>query len=302
MKKSYLKYIAGLLLFGSNGVVASFIPLSSDRIVFLRSVLGGILLIAIFFLTGNRFTFRQHRRDYLFIAVSGIAMAGDWLFLFEAYDQIGVSLSILINYTGPAIVIAFSPLLFGEKITPARILALAAALAGACLISGEMVFTEWNPWGLACAVLSAFCYAAMVLSDKKAEHVGGTENAAVQLAVTAIVVTAFTGFRHGFSWIAGTESWLPILWLGLINTGIGCFLYFSSIVKLPAQTVAVCGYLEPLSGVFFSALILRETMTTLQALGAVLIIGGALFGETGGKAKKGGVRGIRNQTGKWKEI
>ena len=45
----------------------------------------------------------------LFVAISGIAMATDWLLLFEAYAQIGVSLGMLINYTGPAIVIAASP-------------------------------------------------------------------------------------------------------------------------------------------------------------------------------------------------
>ncbi len=74
-------------------------------------------------------------------------------------------------------------------------------------------------------------------------------------------------------------DWLPVLWLGLVNTGIGCFFYFSSIGQLPAQSVAVCGYLEPFSAVLMSALALHETMTGWQVLGAVLIIGGALYGE-----------------------
>lgn len=77
-----------------------------------------------------------------------------------------------------------------------------------------------------------------------------------------------------------TESILPILWIGIINTGLGCFLYFSSISSLPAQTVAVCGYLEPLSAVLFSALILHETMLPLQILGATLILGGSLMFHT----------------------
>ena len=290
MKKSYLKYLLGLILFGSNGVVASLIDLPSDVVVFLRSALGGLLLIALFFLTGNRPTFRQHGRDYLCLAISGLAMAADWLFLFEAYDQIGVSLSILINYTGPAIVIALSPLVFREKITPSKALALAAALAGACLICGQMAFSGWNVWGLFCAVMSAVSYAVMVLSDKKATEVSGMENATVQLAVTAVTVAIFVALNEGFSWSVAQSDWLPVLWLGLINTGLGCFLYFSSIGQLPAQSVAVCGYIEPLSGVLFSALFLRETLTPLQILGAVLILGGAVFGETGGKIRHGGRR------------
>ena len=74
-------------------------------------------------------------------------------------------------------------------------------------------------------------------------------------------------------------DWFPILLLGLVNTGVGCYCYFSSIGDLPAQSVAICGYLEPLSAVLLSVLILHETMAPLQILGAVLIIGGAVFGE-----------------------
>ncbi|MBQ8748040.1 MAG: DMT family transporter, partial [Clostridia bacterium] len=65
----------------------------------------------------------------------------------------------------------------------------------------------------------------------------------------------------------------------LLNTGIGCYFYFSSIGKLPVQTVAICGYLEPLSAVVFSVIFLKETMLPIQIIGAVLIIGGAMLGE-----------------------
>lgn len=74
-------------------------------------------------------------------------------------------------------------------------------------------------------------------------------------------------------------SWPWILLLGIVNTGFGCWCYFSAIGSLPVQTVAVCGYLEPLSAVIFSALLLHERLTPPQLIGACLIIGGALFAE-----------------------
>ena len=48
MKRSYFKYIFGLLLFGSNGIVAGFIELNSYEIVLLRTLLGSLLLLGIF--------------------------------------------------------------------------------------------------------------------------------------------------------------------------------------------------------------------------------------------------------------
>ncbi len=280
-KKVYLTYFAGLLLFGSNGVIASFIALSSHRIVLLRSVLGCLLMLVLFFAAGGRFSFREHKKDLLFVAVSGIAMAADWLFLFEAYAQIGVSLGMLINYCGPAIVIAASPLILKEKISRAKVIALIAALTGACLISGQAAVSGLSIIGLLCAVLSAFSYAAMVLSNKLAREISGFENATLQILFTAMTVTLFSLLRRDIPFTIAGSDWLPVLWLGLINTGLGCFLYFSSIGKLPAQSVAVCGYIEPLSAVLLSAIVLKERMMPLQFLGAALIIGGALYGEIG---------------------
>lgn len=147
------------------------------------------------------------------------------------------------------------------------------------ILSGQAAAAGINMWGLLCAGLSAAAYAVMVLSNKLSKEITGTENAAIQLFCTAVVVTVFVGCRQGFSIKIASDEWFPILQLGLINTGIGCYFYFSAIGSLPAQSAALCGYLEPLSAVLLSALILHETMTPLQILGAFLIIGGAVFGE-----------------------
>ena len=111
MKRSYCKYILGLLLFGSNGIVASYIPLNSYEIVLLRTFIGSVLLIILFCIGKGKLTFYRHKRHLLWLAVSGIAMGASWIFLYEAYARIGVSISSLLYYCGPVIVMALSPLL-----------------------------------------------------------------------------------------------------------------------------------------------------------------------------------------------
>ena len=87
------------------------------------------------------------------------------------------------------------------------------------------------------------------------------------------------GFKTGYKISVSETDLIWVIVLGLINTSLGCYFYFSSIGKLPVQTVAICGYIEPLSAVILAALILGETMFPLQIVGAILIIGGALLGE-----------------------
>ena len=105
------------------------------------------------------------------------------------------------------------------------------------------------------------------------------ENAVIQLAISFLTVAVFVGCKQGFDINVSSDAWIWILILGFVNTGIGCYLYFSSLAKLPVQTVAVCGYLEPLSAVVFASVLLKERMTIVQIIGAVCIIGGAMVGE-----------------------
>lgn len=279
MKTSYLKYIFALLLFGSNGIVASLIHLSSYEIVLLRTLIGSLLLIAIFFIAREKLTFYKYKTQSIFLAVSGIAMGTSWIFLYEAYDEIGVSLASLAYYCGPVIVMILSPFLFGEKLTRIKVCSFLVVLVGIFLVNGTAFENGVSIWGLACGLLSAVCYSLMVMFNKKAKDITGLENSMLQLFVAFLTVAIFVGIKQGYRMEIDTQSIIPILVLGLLNTGIGCYFYFSSIGKLPVQTVAICGYLEPLSAVLFSVIFLKETMLPIQIIGAVLIIGGAMLGE-----------------------
>lgn len=278
-KRSYFKYIIGLLLFGSNGIVASYIALSSYEIVLLRTLIGSLFLIVLFFAGRGKLTFYQHKRQFLWLTVSGIAMGTSWIFLYEAYARIGVGISSLLYYCGPVIVMALSPLLFKEKLTVFKSIGFLSVLIGAFLISGNAFSGNGDVFGIFCGLLSAVMYSLMVIFNKKAKAITGLENAALQLFISFLTVAVFVSFKQGFAIDIQQSSIAPIFILGLLNTGIGCYFYFSSIGNLPVQTVAICGYLEPLSAVLFSVLLLGERLLPLQIIGAVMILGGAVFGD-----------------------
>ncbi len=278
-KKHLLKYLAGMILFGTNGIVASGSALSSVELVYMRSIIGAALLAVLYFATGHRVTAHKHPKDLIFVALSGASMGLDWLFLFEAFRQIGVSLAVLINYLGPAIVILLSPLLFREKLGAAKLLAFAAAIIGVFMLSGQAVVSGINIWGLTCALLSSFGSAGLILFNKLSVHVKGMENAMFQLLFAAITVAVFMGISQGFIIDILPADWIKVLWLGILNTGVACYLTFSEITYLPAQTSAICAYIEPVSAVFMSLIFLHESMGIFQIIGAILVIGGAAFTE-----------------------
>ncbi len=278
-KKAFIKYISALLLFGLNGIVASHIPLNSYEIVFLRTLIGSVLLVALFLFSKGKFHIKTFKKDTLFIVLSGIAMGTSWMFLYEAYQQIGVSLSSLLYYCGPVLVMILSPLIFREKLTAPKVLGFITVLVGIFLVNGNAVDGNSDMWGLFCGAMSAVMYFFMVTLNKQSKNISGMENSVIQLVVSFLTVAVFTGIKQGFIINVPATAWVWVLVLGIVNTGIGCYLYFSPLSKIPVQTVAICGYLEPLSAVVFAALLLGEKMTIIQIVGAACIIGGAMFGE-----------------------
>ena len=281
MNNGLFTYLAALLLFGSNGIIAAAIALPSSDIVLLRTFLGALSLVTILAITQrHKLQAPSRPREAAALLLSGAALGASWIFLFRAYQTIGVGVSSLLYYCGPIIVMALSPLIFGEKLTGSKIDGFLIAAQG---LGGNMPIA-----GIVCGIASAFCYALMVIASKGAPHIEGLENSALQVSaafVTALVLTLITQGAPSFlsAGVAASIDWRAVVMLGVVNTGLGCLLYFSAVAKLPVQTVAVVGYLEPLSAVVFSAVLLGEAITPVRLMGAALIIGGAIFCELAGK-------------------
>ena len=270
-------YILAMLIFGTNGYLVAHLSLQGSQIVLVRTLVGGLLLTAIVLLRGgfDREAVRAEWRDLLF---GGVALGLNWVALFTAYRLLNVSLATLIYYAGPMLVLLFSPLLFRESLTPQKIAAVAIVAAGLFCITGSITSAGMSLSGLLAAVLSALFYASLIIFNKRIVKTGGMQTAALELDVAFVVVLIYVLLTAGIP--RPLKADIPyLLVLGLVNTGIAYMLYFTGLQKLPGQSVALISYVDPVSALVFSALLLHETMTPLQVLGAVLIIGGALLGE-----------------------
>lgn len=280
MKDSYIKFILATVIFGTNGIIASHIPLSSYEIVLCRTILGGtFLLIRALCRRQWHVLFTAPRRSLVWLVLSGIFLAGNWLFLYEAYQQIGVSLATLICYFGPVLIMILSRFVFHEPFTLPKVAGMIIVTGGMICINGADFQANGLSWGLVCGLLCALCFALLIVAMKKTAGISGIISPACQLLVASLVVGLVTcTMSSGPAALDGTAI-ACILCLGIVNTGIGYSLYFSGIQNLSAQTVSICGYIEPLTALALSGLLLGEVLTAVQWLGAVLVLGGVALSE-----------------------
>ncbi len=278
---SYGLYTLSMLIFGTNGILVAHISISASQIVLLRTLLGGAALTLIVLLRGG-FDRAAIRAEFVPLLLGGAALGANWVALFEAFRMLNVSLATLIYYVGPMLILLLSPLLFGEKLCRAKITALCLVAVGLVCISGSIAFGGLSASGLVVAILSALFYAALICFNKRIVRTGGMQTAAIELDAAFVVVLLYVLLTAGFPRPAKAD--LPyIAVIGLVNTGLAYVMYFSGLQKLPGQSVALISYVDPVSTLLFSALLLHEALTPLQLLGAVLIIGGALYGELRGR-------------------
>ena len=183
MNNGLFTYLAALLLFGSNGIIAAAIALPSSDIVLLRTFLGALSLVTILAITQrHKLQAPSRPREAAALLLSGAALGASWIFLFRAYQTIGVGVSSLLYYCGPIIVMALSPLIFGEKLTGGKIAGFIAVACGAFLIAAQGLGGNMPIAGIVCGIASAFCYALMVIASKGAPHIEGLENSALQVS------------------------------------------------------------------------------------------------------------------------
>jgi len=90
------------------------------------------------------------------------------------------------------------------------------------------------------------------------------------------VINAATGKLPGI-WEMSWKSWLITIYLGAGCSGLGHFLYYNALKRLPASIVCLTLTLLPVFGVIFSIFLLRETLTVAKTIGTAVIIAGVAF-------------------------
>ena len=208
-------------------------------------------------------------------------IGANWILLFEAYRYVSVAVATLRYYMAPLLVMLLSPMLLGERLTAKKLLCLAVSLAGMAMVSGIFeVSGEGSLRGVLLGLAAAVCYASVILTNKRIHGVTSMDRTIAQLAVAALLALPYALLTEDLSAVSlSADAAVMLLIVVLLHTGLAYALYFSSMDQLPAQTTALMSYIDPISAILLSALVLKETMSPLSIAGAVLVLGAIICCE-----------------------
>lgn len=281
-KKAEMKLVSSMLIFGTIGIFVRYLPFSSAFIALVRGMIGTLFLWFVLCFSGKKPDWQAIRRNLLLLILSGGAIGVNWILLFESYRYTTVSTATLCYYMAPVIVIVLSPVLLKERITRKKLICVLASLAGMILISGIFHETgqENSVRGVICGLGAAVFYAAVVLINKFLRNISGIEATMMQLFFGSVLLLPYVLITEDVSALSFPVLGVMLLMIvGVVHTGVGYWLYFSSLQEVKAQTVAIFSYLDPAVAILLSSVFLKEHMGIWGAAGTVLILGSALVSE-----------------------
>ena len=285
-RKPLWMMIGSMTIFGTIGLFRRFIPLGSATLAMLRGAIGMISLLLILLLKRQRLSWAGIRKNAVLLLISGILLGANWILLFEAYNYTTVAVATLCYYMAPIFILIVSPFLFGEKLTPRKLLCITLALFGMVCVSGVLHPAEGTGdfRGILLGLCAALLYAGIVVLNKKLTGVSAYERTVSQLGVAAATLLPYVLLTETVDRAALTPGAVAmVIVVGLIHTGLAYAMYFGSMGALPAQTVALFSYIDPVVAILLSAFVLAEPMGLWEWLGVVLVLFAAVYSELGGK-------------------
>lgn len=282
MKKYKLGLIIAMLIWGSIGIFVRYIDFTSSQIALVRAIVGSIFLIVFSLISKEHLSKEKIKSNLLVLVACGICLGFNWIFLFQAYNYTTISTATICYYLAPIIVMFVSPVLLKEKLTPVKVLCILAAMIGMLCIVGtdKSNMGGNNIVGIIYGLSAACLYAGVVILNKFLKDISGRDSSVVQLSVAAIFLLPYVIFTEKISLTGvSSQSIILLLIVGIVHTGIAYLIYFTVIQKLESQTVAIYSYVDPISAIIMSAIILSESMSLLQILGGILILGSTFISE-----------------------
>lgn len=283
--KAQTMLIVAMVIWGTVGLFVRNITLPSTEIAFYRAVLAVLFLMVYMMVKKQNVSFHKIKKQIPVLLVSGVVLAWNWIFLFQAYKHTTVSMATICYYFAPVLVIILCPVLFREKLTKMQVVCFIMSTLGLLLITGigNLSGSSNHLMGIMYGLLAASFYALVIILNKHMKDIDAMDRTFLQLLSAAIVMFPYVALTGGF-YIGQLDAKgiISLLIMGFIHTGIAYMLYFPAIKELAGQKTAILSYIDPLVAVLVSVCILGEAMTGVQLVGGLLILGFTCLNEIKG--------------------
>lgn len=267
------------IIWGSTAPVSKLVLfyISPWELAFYRSLVASLALLLIIRVRQPHESFRIGLREVILLSLAGIVIP--WIIyniglLHVNANQVGLMLG---SYPLMTALIAY--LFVGEKLTPTKYLGIVVGFVGLAVFFSDKV--SFNPdlmwiFGAFLVMVAILLWAVYAAALKKIGLSGESLELTERMFLVSVPMSfvAVLAAQGGIGLPSTPASAAGVIWLGLFPSALAYYLFNVGSESVSATVMATSGLLIPLTSAFIAYLMLGETFTLIEIVGAILIIGG----------------------------
>ena len=248
--------------------------LSPTGIVLVRN-LGGLLVLALVLGLRDRSVFRIRAKHLKYFFGTGIVSV--LLFTccyFSCQQQCSLAVAAILLYTSPAFVVLLSALLWKEKLTRNKLIALGLTFFGCVcvtgVLSGGMTVT---PQGFLLGLGAGFFYALYSIFGRYAlAHYGPYTVTLYTFLFAGVGSLVFLRPEELAAVVGDAGLLLTAVGLVIVCTVLPYLLYTAGLARMESGKAAILASVEPVMAAVVGILVFHESMSPTVGVGVVSIL------------------------------
>lgn len=272
-----MKQLTGILLiaisaasFGTLAIFGRFLyadGLDTFTMLFLRFGCAALLMLVT--LLVRREAFPRGKILLQLIGMGALGYVGQSFSYLTAIKYASAGLVALLLYLYPTFVFILSVIVFHEKVTWIKIVAIILALIGTALTvdpaGGEL-------FGILLAIAAALIYSVyIIVGTNVMKHVSVVQSSAVIFASAGAVYGVLMAV-NGVHLPSTNSGWINIVGIVLVATVIPVVTFLAGLDRIGPTNAAMLSTLEPVVTVLLAAWIFGERLQSIALFGGGLIL------------------------------
>ena len=277
--KDWILLIALAAIWGSAFmfIKISAVDFGPILLVTLRLLIAGLVFMPLLLRHQYRLLFKSHLPGIFIIAIISNALP----FTLFAFASLGATSNMLgiLNGTTAFITTVIAYFWLNESISTKQVIGLGLGFIG-ILILVNPANGSTTILASICALIGSICYAFNATYLQK-YHSNSNKKVLIgwSMLFGGLMMMPIAAFNLPNA-LPSINSFLALLWLAVVSTGIGYLVFVRLIDKIGAVKTATLTYLLPVFSIIWGAIFLEEQITLIIFGGFIFVMMGMYFANT----------------------
>ena len=279
MVKGYILAIVSAIIYGLMPLMSKYIyadGVNSITLVFLRNLLAlpSLLIITLYKHRTLKISLKEMPKISI-LSFFGCCITP--VLLFSSYNYMATGTATVFHFVYPSLVALAGMIFFKKKLPLGVIISVIMCFVGVCLFynPSEAFSLKGSAFALASAV--TFASYVIILSNIKLESAKGlllSFYVALASSVMTFIMCVVSGTLRLPSTING---WILCAVFAFLITTLAVVFFQQSAFMIGGEKTSILSALEPTTGIIVGAVVFKEHITPLVAVGSILVVGASIL-------------------------